>query len=230
MSGLDTMARVSLAEVLLTCLKALEGAGLPHGLDHDAASNVAWLEARGLGGVSTLVRELEVLEAMDEWPMPDITDDGATATIVAEGASAFLLAPGAVDWALTGHSARIVDCSAPMIVMAEAARRSVGGAALTVSWDIERGKSTAKCGAGLAALSLDVRTARQPATVTIKSGKPPSTKDGRRLAGFHAQSLRDGIPVDPVDWALIKQAATRVLVPASEQSRGGAGAEVDDSA
>jgi hypothetical protein len=88
----------------------------------------------------------------------------------------------------------------------------------------------AKSGAGLASVSLDVRTARQPATVTIRSGKPPSTKDGRRLASFHAQSLRDGIPVDPADWALIKQAATRVLVPASEQSRGGAGAEVDDSA
>lgn len=228
----DTVAavRVSFAEVLLTSLKALEGLGLPHGIDHDTAANVAWLEARGLGGISILARELERLGEEEVLSPPEIDDDGAATTIEADGASGVSLAPGAVDWVLGGRVVTVVACAAPMLIVAEAARRSVDGTALTVSWGVDRGKSTAKCGGGLAALSLDIRTARQPSTVTIRAGKAPSAKEGRRLAGFHAQSLRDGLAVDPADWAIIKHAATRVLVPASAQSRGGAGAEVDDSA
>jgi hypothetical protein len=229
MSAADTVIRISLAEVLQTCLKALEGLGLPQGLDYDAAANVTWLEARGLGGISILARELEGLEKMGAWLMPDIDDDGNTATIAGEITSAALLAPGAVDWAESDRTVRIAHCSAPMLVMAEAARRSAEGKALTVTWTSERGKSSAKCGGGEAAVSLDVRSAREPSVVTIRPGKRPSPK-GRRLAAFHAQSLRDGIIVDPVDWGAIKTMAKRVLVPASAQSRSGAGAEVDDSA
>ena len=230
MSVADTVLRVSLVEVLQTCLKALEGLGLPQGVDYDAAANVTWLEARGLGGISILARELEGLEQMGTWLMPDIDDDGNTATIAGEIASATLLAPGAVDWAENGRTVRIANCSAPMLVMAEAARRSIEGTALTVTWTSERGKSSAKCGGGEAAASLDVRSAREPSVVTIHPSKQPSPKDGRRLAAFRAQSLRDGIIVDPVDWEAIKTMAKRVLVLASAQSRSGAGAEVDDSA
>ena len=61
MSGGATTLRVSFAEVLLTCSKALEGLGLPHGLYHDTAANAAWLEARGLGGISALASEMERL-------------------------------------------------------------------------------------------------------------------------------------------------------------------------
>ena len=231
MNGGNAPTRVSFAEVLLTSSKALEGLGLPHGIDHDAAANVAWLQARGLGGISILALELARLEENknDLWSVPEIDDDGTTAIIKDSAASGVLLAPGAVDWALGGRVVTVVDCVAPMLVMAEAARRCVDRAALTVSWGIERGKSTAKCGAGHAALSLDIRSARQPSSVTIRAGKPPSAKDGRRLAGFHAQSLRDGLAVDPMDWETVKHAARRVLVAASAQSRSDAGAEVDDS-
>jgi hypothetical protein len=229
---IDTGApmRVSHAEVLQTCFKALEGLGLPPGLDYDAASNVTWLEARGLGGVGILAGELKRFGDEVTWSMPRIDDDGRTATIAADDPSGVLLAPGALDWAVAGRTVQVLECAAPMLVMAEAARRSIDGVALTVSWGIDRGKSTAKCGGGLAALSLDIRTARAPAVVTIRAGKPPSPKDGRRLAGFYAQSLQHGLVVDPIDWALIKQAAKAVLVPASALSRSGAGAEVDDSA
>jgi hypothetical protein len=230
MSDAGAHLRVSHAEVQQTCFKALEGLGLPPGLDYDAASNVAWLEARGLGGVGILAREFERCGGEVIWSMPQIDDDGRTATITAEAPSGVLLAPGALDWAVEGRTVQVLECAAPMFVMAEAARRSIVGLALTVSWGIDRGKSTAKCGGGLAALSLDIRTARAPATVTIQAGKPPSSKDGRRLAGFYAHSLQHGLIVDPIDWALIKQAANAVLVPASTLSRSGAGAEVDDSA
>ena len=59
--------RRSLAEVQQTCLKALEGLGLPHGIDHDGAENVVWLEARGLGGLLELARELDRLEPGTAW-------------------------------------------------------------------------------------------------------------------------------------------------------------------
>jgi hypothetical protein len=222
--------RVSLAEILQTSWKALEGTGLPAGIDRDAAANVAWLESRGLGGIGVLARELERLGETAAWVAPEIDGDGNSVTIQAEGASGVLLAPGAIDWALSGSVVTVVDCVAPLLFTAEAAQRADEGQALVITWGEARNKSTAKCGGGLAALCLDIRTARAPATVVIRAGRPPSTKEGRRLVGFHAQSLRDGVAVDPADWAVIKQAAARVLVPASAQSRGGAGAEVDDSA
>jgi hypothetical protein len=229
MSETTPPTRVSHAEVLQTCFKALEGLGLPPGLDYDAAANVAWLESRGLGGISILAAELVRLGEDLMWTLPEVDDDGRTTSIKSGNSSGVMLAPNAVDWAATGRSVQVVDCAAPMLVMAEAARRSMNGLALTVSWGIERGKSSAKCGGGVASLSLDIRTARARSDVTIRAGKPPSAKDGRRLAGFHAQSLRDGVAVDPTVWSEIKKAARSVLVPASEQSRSGAGAEVDDS-
>lgn len=222
--------RVSLAEILQTSWKALEGTGIPAGIDRDAAANVTWLEARGLGGIGILARELDRLRENSGWVAPDIEDDGDHVTIRAEGATGILLAPGSIDWALDGSVVTVVDCSAPLLFAAEAAQRAEAELALVVTWGGERSKSTAKCGNGLAALSLDIRTAHAPASVHIRAGKPPSAKEGRRLAGFHAQSLRDGVQVDPSDWAIVKKAAGRVLVPASAQSRGGAGAEVDDSA
>jgi hypothetical protein len=225
-----TQTRVSLAEVFQTSWKALEGTGFPAGIDREAAANVTWLEARGLGGVSLLAREIERLGETVAWEPPEIDDDGNGIIIRAMPATGTLHAPGAIDWALSGNAVTVVDCIAPLLIVAEAARRALDGAALSITWGIERGKSTAKCGGGQAALSLDIRTARAPSTVTIRAGKPPSAKQSRHLAGFHAQSLREGITVDPEDWTVIKKAATRVLVPASAQSRSGAGAEVDDSA
>ena len=223
-------ARVSHAEVKQTTQKVLEGLGLPHGLDMDAAANVTWLESRGLGGISALVREIEGMDAGAPWEPPDINDDGGVAIFHAGPARALLLAPGIMDWVVSGVSVRVMDCHAPLLIVAEAARRSVHGGGYHVAWSSEKGRSTAKCGNGEAALSLDLRTARVPSEVTVTIGKPPAEKDQRRLAGFHAQSLRDGILVDSDDWAVMKSAARRVLVPASERSRGGAGAEVDDSA
>lgn len=226
----ETPLRVSLAEILQTSWKALEGTGLPAGMDRDAAANVTWLEARGLGGIAMLAREIERIGETFAWTAPEIEDVDDGVVIRAEAASGITLAPSAVDWALGGNPVTVVNCAAPLMVAAEAAQRAEGGVALVVTWGEDRSRSTAKCGGGLAALALDIRTARAPSTVTIRAGKPPSSKDGRRLAGFHAQSLRDGVAVDPDDWAVIKKAAARVLVPASAQSRGGAGAEVDDSA
>ncbi len=222
--------RISLAEVLQTSLKALEGIGVPAGLDQDAAANVAWLEARGLGGIATLARELERFGEAVAWVPPEIEDGPHGVVISAGDASGVLLAPGAVDWAIGGATVTVTACAAPLMVAAEAARRASDGMALTVTWGEDRTRSSARCGGGLAALALDIRTARNPSDVVIRPGKPPSAKEGGRLAGFHAQSLRDGIAVDPSDWAVIKAAAALVLVPASAQSRGGAGAEVDDSA
>ncbi len=227
-AGADS--HVSLAEVLQTSLKALEGTGLPAGIDQDSAENVAWLEARGLGGIAILARELERFGETVAWLPPDMDETRDGVVITSEDASAVLLAPGAVDFALGGAAVTIARCSAPLLIAAEAARRAPAGAGLTVSWGSGRNRSSARCGNGLAVLSLDIRTARQTSDVTIRAGKPPSAKEGQRLAGFHAHSLRDGILADAPAWKTVKEAAARVLVPASAQSRGGAGAEVDDSA
>ena len=160
---------------------------------------------------------------------PSVHKAGNAVTVDAETATGVLLASIAVDLAMTRHTVEVPNCSAPMLMVAEAARRSASGPGFKVSWTSDAGSSSARCGGGEAALSLDLRSAHAPATVTIRSGGTFKPRDGRRLAAFHAQSLRDGIAVDRTDWAVVSAAAKRVLVPASAQSRGGAGAEVDDS-
>jgi len=223
-------ARASYAEIFQISQKALEGLGLPHGLDMDAAANVAWLETRGLGGLAALAGDLEEIEPGTPWQPPEIDDNGETARFIATPARGLLLAPGVLDWVTLGVSVDIAECRSPLLIVAEAARRSRDGGGFRIVWSSEQGRSTAKCGAGEAALSLDLRSAREPSHVTVRAGKPPKDKDLRRLSGFHALSLRDGVLVDPDHWNAIKTAARRVQVPASERSRGGAGAEVDDSA
>jgi len=222
--------RISSAEILQTSLKALEGHGVAHGLDFDGATNVTWLATRGLAGISVLVAELQDTEPGAEWIEPYIEDDDDVATIISKRSSGLLLAPGATDWALNGQDVRIPDCHAPLLFVAEAARRSVEGIGFRIEWHAGSARNNARCGHGEAALSLDLRTVNDASTVTIKLARPPKAKDLARLAAFQTKSLRDGITVDPHDWDALKVAARRVLVPTSDRSRGGAGADVDDSA
>ena len=58
----------------------------------------------------------------------------------------------------------------------------------------------------------------------------PSRLNTAQLESRHCGSLATGLRLDPDDWQAIRQAAARILVPASERSRSrGAGAEVDDN-
>ena len=60
---------------------------------------------------------------------------------------------------------------------------------------------------------------------------PPRTRlSARELEARHGASLAGGLRLAPGDWQEIREAAARILVPATERSHSrGAGAEVDDN-
>ena len=251
-------ARVSLAEILQTGLKALRAAGAPRGLDLDAAANAAWLEARGLGGLALLAGELAAGGGRAAWAAPALSESGGVARIEAPGASGLLLAPAAVDFAAMGRPATVPFCRAPLFFAAEAARRSAvaggggaggGGAArFLVTWtDAAGARGEARCGRGEAALSAGPGATggrggagggqggaggagAAAADVAVRRAPPPAPEATARLAEAAARATREGVAVDPAAWEAVAAAAARLLVPATPRSRGGAGAEVDDSA
>ena len=91
-------------------------------------------------------------------------------------------------------------------------------------WSGERGTGEIICkGDGSALGPLD----RLPPVATVTVGPPAG--DGCRVGDRFAPAT-GSLAVDPGAWAVIVRAAERTLVEASERSRGGAGAEVDDSA
>ncbi len=265
-------ARVSLAEILQTGLKALRAAGAPRGLDLDAAANAAWLEARGLGGLALLAGELAAGGGRAAWAAPALSESGGVARIEAPGASGLLLAPAAVDFAATGRPATVPFCRAPLFFAAEAARRSAvaggggagggGAAGFLVTWtDAAGARGEARCGRGEAALSAAPGAVEGrggagggqggagggqggagggqggaggagagTADVAVRRAPPPAPEATARLANAAARATREGVAVDPAAWEAVAAAAARLLVPATPRSRGGAGAEVDDSA
>lgn len=212
---------LSQAEVLQTGLKAARGAGLPHGLDLDAAANATWLTACGIDGVSLLAGELGEEFRTVTGRMREM--ENGILQLCTGSRSGLVLAPGAVDLALLGRSVQVPGCRAAALVVAEAARRASPGRTLSVRWSGERGAEEIICeGDGSALGPLD----RLPpiATVTVA----PPGKAGRRT-GTRFSPSTGSLLVDPAAWAVIAEAAARTLVESSSRSRSGAGAEVDDS-
>ena len=212
---------LSQAEVLQTGLKAARGTGLPHGLDLDAATNVTWLAACGIDGISLLAGELgEELRTA-----PGRTRELATGLVqlCAGSRSGLVLAPAAVDLALLGGSVHLPGCRAAALVVAEAARRASAGRMLAVCWSGEHGTEEIICeGDGSALGPLD----RLPAVATVTVGPPGEV--GCHTGPRFSPST-GSLAVDQEAWAVIAAAAARTLVESSPRSRSGAGAEVDDS-
>ena len=225
--------RISQGELLQTGMKALEGLGLPHGLDRDAILNVLWLETRGLGGMALLAEEITTGRAASRWMAPEIVDDGDMVRIrwscTSSGASGLLLAPGAVDHLSLHRRVFVPDCHAALLFVAEASRRLSHPCQAMVDLATKSGDGRAWCG-GEALFSPGFDRLAGQASVTIQPVKQPSAPPAGRSTVLDSTTLARGIAVDPALWKIIRDAAKHVLVPASALSRGSAGAEVDDSA
>ena len=219
-----TRIRLSRAELLHGSQKALEGIGVPHGLDRDAALNIVWLQAHGFDGIGLLATILS--DPDTAWHPPELRDDGGRLRMVCPTAHGVWLAPPAVDLATEGRMVAVDRCLAAALFVGEAARRSAGGGTYSVLLDGQSGTVHALCSDGEAILcgELDHR----PAVVTLQRRSDDSIA-GRRSAD-DAAATQPGFLVDAALWNRIAAAAMRVLVPSNERSRSGAGAEVDDSA
>ena len=225
---------VSLAELRVAASRALEGAGAPAGTERDGARSAVWLESRGLRGAAALISDLRAI-ARAECRFPSFTDYRIDLT----GWPVLVWGSTLVELAMLEAGTTIVleDCPAPRALLPEAAAQAAGR-----EWHfrLESGASHALVASGQMKLDrsfadLDAADVRLVATAGGPPARAPPAPPAARLTAAelearHATSLANGLRLALADWRTIREAAARILVPASERSRSwGAGAEVDDN-
>jgi len=236
--------RVSQNEVYRLAQRALEGSGAPHGIDRDGAFAIAWLEARGLPGVAMLAAALDRMEGAFA-PLPPPHRVGEAAILDLEGRPAVAWGAGVFDCfeLLTSGPAaasllHVRSCRWPLFLLPFAARRAESGRGTRLRWgegetavfltaDPAAGCRIVCAGEGrdlaaamtgdlladvvLSGMMTAVRSPARPRSVQVV--------DTARLDAALQRGLAEGIAADDALWARIAAVASRVLVPASEESR-----------
>ena len=236
-SGADRV-HVSLAELRTATSRALAGAGAPDGTERDGARSVVWLESRRLRGVAALLSDLRSVPDVSGTPAPrpglvDNRVDLAGCPILIWGSTL-------IEAAILEAGAAIVleGCRSPRALLPEAAAQ----AGPSLHFTLQAGASRALVTDGGTTLdrsfadldTADVRLAaapgRPPPPASLPPAPPRARLSARQLDERHRASLARGLRLAPGDWREIREAAARILVPATERSHSrGAGAEVDDN-
>lgn len=246
--------RRSLNEVERTCQKAAEGAGAPAGLDVDAGRGAAWLAARGLPVLAELAHDLTSFADLAAACRFD-RECAHAATLQADDKAGAVVAPLLIDLLVARAASEeapaalaVGGLTAPLFLLPPAARYGAEGwcfqlslasdarrAALHVA-DGGRAEILAHADCDVAALfaggrAWTLEAACAPAR--LATGDAPSLgvlRNAEHLAAAAEKSLAEGVSPDPEAWERLNRLATKVLVPASEQSRRrGAGARVSDN-
>lgn len=216
----DTIA-VSLGEIEAIALKAARGAGMAWGLAEEAAFATRWLAESGVDGLTVLARHLVTTPAADFGRAPVFQDRCWT-----QGQAA-RLCPIAAGAALNDHfqlgqgplqaPVRLSNLSAPVLILpflAMAAARS--GVAVIVNWP---GCHVVLTAGTLQAVSdAGALLANQVTDVTVTTVPPAPQK----------QSATAWLTVSLGTLRALEALVQRTYVPASTQSRQGAGAKDAD--
>ena len=236
--------RVSLNEIETVCEKAACGVGVPAGADSDIGFGAAWLEARGLPGVTIAARDLAEFENVNlTW-----RNSGATKRCGdAQGSSLLPHASGLIDLATadalaepgTWKMVTVANARSPLFLLPAAILRSDDGCAFRLTWDspkvvaIADGDNGATIYADALAsnAATTLRIAAVAGDVDVEAAPAlPLFCDHGALQSRLAASLREGVAIDQASWDRLQEMAARTLVPASTESRRrGAGAEIDDN-
>ena len=225
---------VSLSELRTAASRALHGAGAPAGTERDGARSAVWLESRGLRGAAALLSDLRAVAGTGR-RSPCFAGD----RVVLAGRPVLVWGSTLVELAMLEAGTTIIleGCPAPRALLPEAAAQAAGR-----EWHfrLESGASHALVASGQMTLDrsfadLDAADVRLVATAGGPPARAPPAAPAARLTAAelearHAASLANGLRLALADWRTIREAAARILVPASERSRSrGAGAEVDDN-
>ena len=233
MNGAERV-HVSLSELRTAASRALHGAGAPAGTERDGARSAVWLESRGLRGAAALVSELGSAAEAGNRP-PSFTGnrvDLAGGPVLTWGSTLIETAMLAA-----GTSILLAGCRTPRALLPEAVAQAGHG----WSFRLEAGRGCeALVAVGETTLdrsfaeldAADVRliAVEGPPPTALPPAPPRSRLATPELESRHAASLARGLRLRTDDWRSIREAAGRILVPATERSRSrGAGAEVDDN-
>ena len=213
--------RVSTSELEVMAQKAMEAIGVASGLDRDGAYATVWCEVRGLEGLAILIRDLDAILGLPSC---------AGENINALGLSALVVAPIAIDLAMVqDQEVRVDNIRSPITAIAYAVRRAREGRWFKLTW----GDSKAVAAEGTAVISRMDPDVSQTLTIASGRGVAPSISlvnlTASELEERRMLALREGLNLDIKLHMNLLQASKGILVPASESSRSGAGAEVDDN-
>lgn len=235
-SGADRV-HVSLAELRTAAGRALVGAGVPAGAERDGARSVVWLESRRLRGAAALLSDLRAISGTGAGPGRPLL---AGHRVGFAGCPILVWGSTLIETAILEAGTEIVikGCRSPRTLLPEAAAQ-VGP---DLHFMLQAGASRALVTDGGTTLdrsfadldTADVRLVAAPGRPPPPASLPPAPPRARLFAqeldARHRASLARGLRLAPEDWREIREAAARVLVPATERSHSrGAGAEVDDN-
>ena len=221
--------RISYNEIVTTAAKALFALGVSPGVDVENAKNIAWLEASKLGGISILADEIAKIDGLRQWPIPKIEKAEEAMVITPSISSSLSLVQTSLDFVEIGQTVIIKMCSAPLIIFAESARRATQSKGFRLKWVKDGALIEGICGPGWSYINKRLQIRSGPADVVIKEIDPRTLADKASDHNIYEHSISKGMLVDLGSWTLINQIAKETLVPSNIHSRGGAGAEVDDS-
>ncbi len=193
------MPVVTLAEIDATARKAARGCGCPWGLAEEAGKSARWLASHGLPGAESLAALLQNRDGCCAGT--GIPCALASGAAFADRATEIGEAP-----VTTGEN------EASLLVLAQIGRAAD---ALDRGFVLEWQGGGAKLARhALAIEGQDAASAMTCTAAEVESGTPPSPAS--RL-------------VDDAAWATLNAFAHRILVPASDASRAGAGAGIRDN-
>ena len=235
-SGADR-ARVSLTELRTAASRALTGAGAPAGAERDGARSVAWLESRRLRGAAVLLSDLRLHAASGRPALRPPRLAGNRADVA--GGPVLVWGSALIEAAILAAGTEIVieGCPFPRALLPEAAAQ----AGPDLHFTMQAGASRALVTDGGTTLdrsfadldTADVRLVAAPGRrpgAPLPTAPPRARLSARQLDARHRASLAHGLRLAPGDWREIREAAARILVPATDRSHSrGAGAEVDDN-
>jgi hypothetical protein len=233
--------------------RAFEAFGYNQGDYEDAAHAIVWLEARALNGLELLMRDwerlsntgsgLEVLSSSDDVQVLD----AHASSILAVGRSIADFATASLKH--QGHSrVEVRGCYSRIAILPSLDVCAPGGAAAVAYWndatyqhvawtdtrctnpEYRRMKMKPDDNASAATLNLVCHTQARnvDALVTeLSAGTVQSTPTYRispaQMDSRYRAAVQKGLPVSAELVAMLSTAAETMLVPASEQSRRGAG-------
>lgn len=237
-------------EIYRLCQKAARGAGVPAGLEFEAARAAAWLAARGVPALRMLARDLSRGPGSQDGHCSYGSLNGS---IDANGKSGAIVAPLLVDMILisgieNAAPLKLKNLSSPLYLVPAAAGYthngwcfdfslcSVGSGAFHVTVAPELGVSVKTSSdselTALADGTFDViarcRSCTDSTALQDDDGDV-TLLDDNALSHAAQNSLVSGVEVDVQTWRQLAGYAAKVLVPASEKSRSRAGAATSDT-
>ena len=224
---------VSLAELRTAAVRAFEGAGTPAGTERDGARAAVWLESRGLRGAAALVSDLGAVACAGS-RAPRFAGN----RVDLAGGPILIWGSTLIEIAMleAGVTISLEGCRTPRALLPEAVVQAGEGWHFRLQAGASRalvanGETTLdRSFAGLEAAEVRLVAAPGPPRTGLPPAPSHSRLTGPELDGRHAASLASGLRLANGDWRAIREAAARILVPATERSRSrGAGAEVDDN-